>query len=298
MSPAVTAVITTHVRPLHVYAAVASLRAETHQDLEVIVVDDGGAFRGCDGALGPGVQIVGGDALGVARARNLGLDAAHGEYVIFLDDDDVALPNRIASLLRAARQSGASLCFGMTRRVAVGTAMSLAPVPTNPGPAGAVGFCDLLACNPHINSVLVRTGTLRAVGGFDVDADHFDDWSAWLRIVDASPLVWRIEDVVAEWRIHAHGLSARLLDIRAMKSRLIALFDRLQPSLSRQNARGVAIARALVMSSDITTYDDYVAAMTRTRESLHAAGKCLGRSLESHRDRDRLQHRLTRTRLA
>jgi hypothetical protein len=44
MAPAVTAVITTHVRPLDAYEALASLRTETHKEIEIVIVDDGGAF--------------------------------------------------------------------------------------------------------------------------------------------------------------------------------------------------------------------------------------------------------------
>ncbi|HUR80882.1 MAG TPA: glycosyltransferase family 2 protein [Thermoanaerobaculia bacterium] len=254
MPPEVTAVITTHVRPLHVHEAVASLRAETHQDVEIVVVDDGGELT----ALGRDVRIVRGRSLGVGRARNLGLEAARGEFIVFLDDDDVALPHRISTLLAAARSSGASLCFGKTRRVVVGTAIELAAVPAHLPPSGAVGFRDVLACNPHVNSVLVRTELLRAVGGFDAEARHFDDWSAWLRIADRNAVIRSVSDVVAEWRIHSRGLSAQVLNIRAMKARLIALFDRLEKSLRPENARAVAAARAVVVANDIATYDDYV----------------------------------------
>lgn len=112
MRPEVTAVITTHARPDSVCEALASVRAEAYQDVEIIVVDDGGTF------VPPrDVRVIRGFNLGVARARNLGLATARGEFVIYVDDDDVALPNRIASLLSAARQHQASLCFGMTRRV-------------------------------------------------------------------------------------------------------------------------------------------------------------------------------------
>ena len=133
-----------------------------------------------------------------------------------------------------------------------------------------------------MNSVLVRTKTLRAVRGFDVGAEHFDDWSAWLRIADRNTIMWSVDDPVAEWRIHAQGLSAQVLTIRAMKDRLRGLFERLQPCLSAENARAVAIARDVVASSEIMTYDDYVDAMVVVRETLHSAGMCLGRPLDSH----------------
>lgn len=273
--PEVTAVITTHVRPLHVHEALASLRAERHKDIEIIVVDDGGAFA----PPGSDVRVVSGTSLGVARARNLGLAHARGEFIIFLDDDDMALPHRIATLLGAARQSDAALTFGLTRRVAPGGRYSLAPVPTHLAP-GAVGFCEVLTCNPHINAVLVRTDALRAVGGFDEHASHFDDWSAWLRVADRSATIRNVNEVVAEWRLHTNGLSAQLLTTRAMKARLIALFDRLEPCLSPDNARAVAVARRVVLANDITTYDDYVHAIAESRDELHPAGTCLERRFE------------------
>jgi glycosyltransferase involved in cell wall biosynthesis len=248
------------VRPLHVHEAVASVRAEVHGGVEIIVVDDGGVLTGVD--FGAGVRIVTGEALGVGAARNLGLASARGEFVIFLDDDDVALPHRIATLLAAARQTNADLVFGLTRRVVAGTTLSMSAVPTHLPASGVVGFGDVLACNPHINAVLARTDALRAVGGFDEQASHFDDWSAWLRMADRGAAMWHVHDVVAEWRLHANGLSAQLLTIRAMKARIAALFDRLEPRLSAEHARAVTMARRIVAAAEISTYDDYVDAMT------------------------------------
>src|ERR1051325_2397057 len=120
MNPEITAVITTHGRPASVCEALASVQAELHRDLEVVVVDDGGAF-----VAPAGVRVIHGSYLGVAQARNLGLAAARGEFVIYLDDDDVAFPIRVSSLLSAARQHQAGLVFGMTRRVMPGAAALL-----------------------------------------------------------------------------------------------------------------------------------------------------------------------------
>lgn len=272
MPPEVTAVITTHARPAHVYDALASVQAETYESIEIVVVDDGGSFVAPSDDSGRPVRVVSGASLGVARARNLGLGAARGEFLIFLDDDDVALPHRIASLLREARLHDASLCFGMTRRVTEDGTPVLADVPTHGIAAGPVGFCDLLACAPHINAVLVRTDVLRAVGGFDTDADHFDEWSAWLRIADRGAAIRRVANTVAEWRIHPAGLSGRVLQNGAMKARLLALFERLQPDLSSENAVAVAAAGRIVADAPIVTYDDYADVMANARQALHAQG--------------------------
>lgn len=282
MPPEVTAVITTHARPEHVYEALASVRAETHRDLECVIVDDGGTFEPPASDSARELRVVRGQHLGVAAARNMGLAAARGEFVIFLDDDDVALPHRIATLLAAARSSGAELCFGMTRRAIAGTAHKLPAVPTTALSIAGVGLCDVLTCAPHVNSVLVRTSSLRSVGGFDAAASHFDDWSSWLRLADAGAGIQWVPSIVAEWRLHARGLTGTVMHTRAMRSRLIALFEHLEQLLSPDGAGAVRMARQVVATSEISSYDDYVHAITAARSILHAAGLCLGRRVQSH----------------
>jgi glycosyltransferase involved in cell wall biosynthesis len=277
----VTAIITTHRRPRHLREALASVRAETCSDVECLVIEDGDG-GGAMELLGPDVRILRGDRLGIGGARNLGLAAARGEYVIFLDDDDVALPSRISTLLEAARRSGADLCYGQTRRVMAGGGAALPAVPTRQLAFGPAGFCDLLTCNPHVNAVLVRTATLREAGGFDAGVEHFDDWSAWLRLADRGVSMFSAGEVVAEWRVHEEGLSGFVSRTGAMKARLLALFDRLAPRLSVEAAAALTGAHRLVLESEITTYDDYVELMARFRAERHAAGECLGRRLPAH----------------
>lgn len=282
MSAEVTAVITTHARPDAVQEALASVRAETYPDIECVVVDDGSTFEPPAAGSGIEVRVVRGSQLGVAAARNMGLAAAHGKFVIFLDDDDVALPNRITALADAARQFDADLCFGLTRRAVAGSTLTLPHVPTELLSSGDIGFCDVLTCAPHVNSVLVRTSALRDIGGFDAEARHFDDWSAWLRLADRNVIMRCVDEVVAEWRIHGNGLSAEILHTGAMKSRLTALFDRLRTQLSDESLPAIAAAQRVVASSEIVTYDDYVQAMAAARATLHATGACLGRRLSAH----------------
>jgi hypothetical protein len=58
---------------------------------------------------------------------------------------------------------------------------------------------------------------------------------------------------------------------RAMKTRLLSLFERLQACLSDKNARAVAMAHRIVADADIVTYDDYADAMALVRDELQAA---------------------------
>lgn len=269
MSRPVTAVITTHRRPDQLLAAIQSVRDEVFQDFELIVVEDGDALsRDSIEGLRPGIRLIQENRLGVARARNLGLAAAAGELVIYLDDDDVALPCRIDTLVREMDRHAADLCFGMTRRRDANGGVMSPDVPTHHTLPGPITFCDLLVCTPHVNSVLARTELLRRAGGFDAACAHLDDWAAWLRMADAGARMWAVPDVVAEWRLHAQGLSEDISRRGLMKQRITNLCEQLLPAMSPEGAQAIGVALEVLRESATVTYDDYADAMHRRRGQL------------------------------
>ena len=83
-------------------------------DAEVIVVDDGSFTQPADveGLADPRVQLVRHERrLGVASARNTGLRHARGEWIAFLDDDDMWAPNKLTFLLNQIESSGADFGY-------------------------------------------------------------------------------------------------------------------------------------------------------------------------------------------
>ena len=108
-APVVSVVIPTYNRASLVGRAVGSVLGQTFPDLEVVVVDDGST----DGteeavrAVGDGrVRYLRHEAnRGVAAARNTGMAHARGEYVAFLDSDDVWLPEWVEAHLAAFQAS-------------------------------------------------------------------------------------------------------------------------------------------------------------------------------------------------
>ncbi len=86
---------------------VDSILAQTHQNLEVILVDDGspdGCGPICDeyALTDRRVLVIHQDNGGLSAARNAGLDAAQGDYIAFVDADDWIDPGMVAELLRLA----------------------------------------------------------------------------------------------------------------------------------------------------------------------------------------------------
>lgn len=113
IGPLVSVVVATYRRNEELRAALASLAAQTYPNIEVVLVDDNGddgwnqtvssiaqAFR----AQAPEVlfqQLTNHPNQGSAGARNVGIRAAKGDYITFLDDDDEYLPEKITRQLQA-----------------------------------------------------------------------------------------------------------------------------------------------------------------------------------------------------
>jgi succinoglycan biosynthesis protein ExoO len=95
-----------------IQAAIESVFADEMVPSEILVVDDGstdGTIEMIENFGDPRVKLLftGGHRLGANAGRNVGLDAARGEWVAFLDPDDTWLPGRMTTLLEVAEQSDA-----------------------------------------------------------------------------------------------------------------------------------------------------------------------------------------------
>ncbi|MQA02691.1 MAG: glycosyltransferase [Streptosporangiales bacterium] len=124
-TPAVSVVVIVFNDADRLPAAVKSVLAQTLTDLEVVIVDDASTDRsaavaGRFAAKHPDrVRVVElpENSGGCSRPRNVGLEHVRGEYVMFLDSDDTYQPDACATLLAAARRTGADFVAGRCVRV-------------------------------------------------------------------------------------------------------------------------------------------------------------------------------------
>lgn len=124
-NPAVSAVIPTRNRPQLVCRAVRSVFSQTMQDLECIVVIDGPdapTVQALSEIQDPRLRIIALQKnVGGCEARNLGAQAARGEWVALLDDDDEWLPGRLEQQLAAAAGVAGSVTMVVSRYLDRGT---------------------------------------------------------------------------------------------------------------------------------------------------------------------------------
>ncbi len=112
-----------------------SIFAQTHQELEILLVDDGSPDKCpamCDAyaAHDSRVRVIHKQNEGLGLARNTGLAAATGDYVCFVDSDDFLPPDALETLADAAEAGGAEIVCGSFERVYPdGTRAPRGPIP-------------------------------------------------------------------------------------------------------------------------------------------------------------------------
>jgi glycosyltransferase involved in cell wall biosynthesis len=163
--------------------ALDSIRSQACPDLEIIVVDDGstddtaGVLRKLNGT---DLQVLRQDNTGPAAARNLGISAARGKWIAFLDADDYWLPSKLNLQLESlARKPDAAFCYSSgiyigppnTRRI------------QKPHRSGEDVFWSLLwGSQLLMGSVIVRRECFAQAGSFDTQLRTGEDWDMWLRL--------------------------------------------------------------------------------------------------------------------
>lgn len=196
-------------------ATIDSALAQTHPNLEVVVVDDGSTdgTRAVLDAYGDRIIGVTQANGGPAAARNHALRLATGDYVGLLDADDLWAPTRaercIALLEADPTLTGALTdSWRFTDDVADATERIFGDRRTEPFPARA----DQLAASARYNfltaSVVVRRGVVERLGGFDPAIFGAEDYDLWCRILLAGGGFALIEEPLSFYRVVEGSVSS------------------------------------------------------------------------------------------
>lgn len=210
-APVVSVIIPTYNRADYVQEAVASVLAQTFTDHEIIVVNDGSVDDTAErlrplaesGRIRYFEQTNGGHS----PARNHGLERARGEFVAFLDDDDVWPPEKLAWQVEVLREdAGAGVVYG--QKLDMGSDVAQ---PGAYAPEGDV--FKHLATKGWIQSpgqVLIRKSLLDRSGGFDPAFWGTEDWDLWLRLARITRFCYRARPALI-YRRHATNTSKSFL---------------------------------------------------------------------------------------
>lgn len=208
-----------------------SALAQTQQSIEILVINDGSDddTEAVARQFGDRIRYIWQENAGLPAARNTGIDAARGKYLLFLDSDDLLHPDAISWLVEAASdrddvlcamgsrffEDEADLATGFERTPPDAASFAAALMRGNPGP-------------PH--SYMASRSMMLKIGGFDRSLKSCEDWDAWARLIFAGASVVPIAKVGAYYRQHPASMSRNALRMAQTASEVV------RRNLQRMNA--------------------------------------------------------------
>ena len=212
---AVSTIVPVFNRPAMLVEAVESVLAQTYPELEVIVVDDGSTdetWTICQklALSDERVRIRRQDHVGrPGLVREVGRALARGQYIQYLDSDDLLAPDRFSKMVPCLENGAvADLAYCLTRRYAVGQ-------PPKPVPAGRTSetftriFLEILADRPWFTaSVLYRREICDRAGPWS-DLPFLEDVELDARMGRLGAKVRHCREFLADVRDHSEGRLSR-----------------------------------------------------------------------------------------
>lgn len=211
----------------YVAATVQSVLEQSHKNFELLIIDDASPDQSieiCEQFPDPRIKIIRQQNRGLAGARNTGIRYAQGEYLAFLDGDDLWLPEKLEKHV-AHLDSSPTVGVSFSRSAFIDKTGN--PLGTYLMPKlKQITVFSLLRGNPIGNgsAAVIRREVFEAIRFKDnfygsVEDFYFDDRfrqsediECWLRIAIQTP--WQIEGIpeaLTLYRVNSSGLSANLL---------------------------------------------------------------------------------------
>ena len=239
-NPLVSIVVITYNYERFVGEAIDSALSQTYPNIEVLVVDDGstdGTTELVKNRFGDVVSYIYRENGGLSAARNTGIERAHGDYLCFLDSDDIILPHFVQGHVEYLEKNNDVdiLCanseyFGQLKGI-------VRPQIFGKGDRYFT-YLDLITENlvAGVHTVMMRKDVFTACGLFDEKISHSEDHEFWLRCARKVIIGYR-DIVVARYRIH--GKNHSMLTQKMMTSIERFLCDQLSKDLNEQEALAV-----------------------------------------------------------
>jgi glycosyltransferase involved in cell wall biosynthesis len=224
---------------------------QTFTDYELILVNDGSPDTvELESALEPyinRIRYIKQKNLGAGAARNVALRAAQGEFIAFLDADDLWLPNYLEEQLKFIRETNLDLAcadamhFGETPFA--GKTYMEVYMPTAPK-LGEVTFLGLVSAEQSLitSGVVVRRAPIIEVGLFDEGLRNSQDFDLWLRLLRNGARLGYQKQLLLRYRCHENSLSGDEIN---RSKRQLRIYDKIESSFELTPEERPAVLRAI-----------------------------------------------------
>jgi glycosyltransferase involved in cell wall biosynthesis len=206
--PAVSVIIPTYNRAWCLGEAVDSVLAQDFNGFELIVVDDGSTDGTAEllAAYGNQIIILQRENSGVSAARNAGIAAARGEWIAFLDSDDLWLPRKLSTQVEFFNSHPEALIC-QTEEIWLRNGRRVNPGKRHRKPSGMIFEPSLELCLVSPSAVMLRRGLFQRMGFFDESLPACEDYDLWLRVSCQIPVYLLDAPLIIKRGGHADQLS-------------------------------------------------------------------------------------------
>lgn len=285
--PLVTVVMPAYNSAAFIAETLDSVLAQTYPSFEVVVVNDGSPDTAeLEQVLAPylarhsgRVRYVRQENRGAGAARNLGLRMARGEFVAFLDADDLWLPAYLEEQLRFLRAGGYDLAYTDALLFGDSPQAGMTYMETAPS-EGPVTFLSLVRgeCNVITSGVMARRETVVEAGLFDESLRNSQDFELWARLARRGARLAYQRKVLVRYRCHEGSLSG---DARNRLARELKVMRHIRDAYQLSGGEREEIERVLVRQQaaiDLERGKSLIGEgrVAEAREALAAARRVLG----------------------
>ena len=218
--PTISVIIPTYNRAVYVTKAIDSILAQTYTDYEIIVVDDGSTDNTKEAlkSYEDKINYIYQENKGVSSARNTGMRAASGQWIAFLDSDDIWLPDKLSSQIQSIKNADAKVCFTKVTHVRESQSINEKnKCDTVQSKEFTEPFLLVLDDSQklYVQAMLIERNFLEQMGGFDESMKVAEDTKLIYNLVFQTSFIYIYTPMVIVNRtLERDGLINKSLDTR------------------------------------------------------------------------------------
>jgi glycosyltransferase involved in cell wall biosynthesis len=201
----VSVIITTYNRKSFLKAAVLSVLVQDYKDKEVIIVDDGSTDDSLKELEGLPVQYIWKENGGISSARNKGIEVARGDYIAFLDVDDLWKKKKLSTQMAMMHEEGYEISY--TDEIWIRNGKHLNQKTIHKKYSGSIFEKCLPLCIISPSSVLMKRSVIDVAGLFDETMSVCEDYDMWLRVTARYSVLFVEKPLIVKQGGHEDQLS-------------------------------------------------------------------------------------------